>query len=291
MKILYFNRMAAAIGCIVLLGCSGSKNLAVSDWQPQPVVVNGNADDWPQPLRYANSDTKLNYSVSNDDGKLYICIITSDRRTQTKIMMAGLQIRIDAAGKDDTPVTLLYPIPGRVTFPNRSKENDNNNAPHVDRQQMMSEANTLQVSGFPFAKELTELPLINKFGANVATGFASDDRFIYEASIPLENLNLKGKDVGITITVKGVSRDQMPGGGRQAGGAGGGSGGAGGGMRGGAGGMCGGGMGGGGMRGGGGGGGRYGGAGGGGQPGGGNSYQAIFTDQKVSMSIRLADKE
>ena len=279
--ILHLNRRAIIIACIVLLGCSGSKNLAVSDWQSQPIVVDGNADEWQQPLRYANSDTKLNYSISNDDGKLYFCFINSDRREQTKMMMGGIQIRIDAVGKDDTPVTLLYPIPGRITFPDRSKETDsgNTNGPRFDRQQLMSEANTLQVSGFPFAKESTELPLINKFGVNVATSFTTDGRFIYEASIPLDDLKLQGKDVDITIIVKGIPRSQMPNGGRQGGGAGAGSG-----MRGGAGGM-----GGSGMRGGG--GGRYGG--GSGQPGqmgGASPYQAMAVDQKINVSIRLAEK-
>jgi hypothetical protein len=47
-------------------------------------------------------------------------------------------------------------------------------------------------------------------------------------------------------------------------------------------------MGGGGMRGG---GGRYGGGGQGGQASGANPYQAMFADQKIKMSIHLADKQ
>jgi hypothetical protein len=273
MKLLNPNRLTVIISCIVMLGCSGPKSLTSSPWQSKPIVVDGSADEWEQPLRYMNSDTKLNYSVSNDGQKLYFCFISADRRSQIKTIMGGLQIRVEGSDKGKTTTTLLYPIPGRIKFPARPKDGDNS-AQQFDRQQLMMEANSMQVSGFSFAKETTELPLINKYGVNVAATFTTDDRLIYEASIPLQDLQLAGKDVDVTITVKGLPRDQMPKGTGQGGRANGMGSSGGGGMRG-PGGM-GGGMGAGGY---------------GGQMGGGSSYSTAFVDQKMKMTIHLADKE
>lgn len=195
-----------AVIFVVAVGCGGSKNiLASSEWRTQAVVVDGKTDDWQLPLRYANAATGLNYSVSNDDKKMYFCFTTIDRRALAKITMGGLQIQVAAAG--GTPATLTYPIPGTIQpeKPSKNKQDNNNKKKEF---QLSEEATSLQVSGFPFAQATTELPLINKYGVNVGTNFGTD-RFAYEASIPLEGLNFEGKDLEITIILKGMPKSQM----------------------------------------------------------------------------------
>ena len=167
MKHRYSSYMAIAIAAVVAAGCSAPKILARSDWQPQPITVDGSPDDWPQPLRYSNVDTKLAYSISNDNDKLYFCIMTTDRGIQTKIMFGGMQIRVDVPGKDDVPATLLYPIPGRIAFPKKPDPKSTGSPTPIDRQKLMAEANTLQVSGFPFSVDASELPLINKYAVSM----------------------------------------------------------------------------------------------------------------------------
>lgn len=210
MKTYYSTCLAFAAITIISIaaGCSGAKTLATSTWQSQPVVIDGNMDDWQQPLRYANADTRVNYSFTNDGEKLYLCLLTVDRRAQSKIMLGGLQIKIQdaSAGKDEKVATLIYPIGGSITFPKPDKDADPNKRP--DMQQIIGQASSLQVSGFPFAQVETELPLLNKYGVNVAMNFTKDDRLIYEASIPVKDLGLKDKDVSITIILKGMPKDK-----------------------------------------------------------------------------------
>ena len=264
--------LAAAAMVVVAGGCSGSKTLASSEWRSDAVTVDGNPDEWQQPLRYANSATGLSYSISNDNDKIYFCFTTTDGRALRKMTMGGLQIQIEAP--DVSPVTFLYPIPGTIK-PEKNPPKEQPPQKKAGEWQLSEQATSLQVSGFPFAQAATELPLMNKYGANVATHFGKD-RFAYEASIPLEGLNLKGKDLSVTITLKGIPKDQMKSqyNGMQQGGTG--SMGPGGGGRMGMGGY----------------GGGYGGYGGGYGGGGGyrpnSAYTAMFSDQKIKLSMRLA---
>jgi hypothetical protein len=255
MKSRSFSILGTAIIFAVAGGCSASKTIATSEWRSQSVVVDGKPDEWQLPLRYANAATGLNYAISNDDQNLYFCFTTSDRRALAKITMGGLEMQIAAA--DMKPVTLLYPIPGTIKpEKNPPKGQEQNKKPEF---KLSDEANSLQVSGFPFAQAATELPLINKYGVRVGTDFGKD-RFAYEASIPLEGLNLKGKDLSVTIILKGIPKSQKqtnyngmqqgnrtgPGGMRMSGG----------------------------------------------QPnyGGQSSYAAMFSDQKINVSMRLASQ-
>ncbi|MEI9921967.1 MAG: hypothetical protein WDO14_24710 [Bacteroidota bacterium] len=189
-------------------GCGGSKKIpATTEWRAQSVVVDGKTDDWQLPLRYANAATGLNYSISNDDKKLYFCFTTIERRPLAKITMGGLQIQVAASGAD--PAIMTYPIPGTIQPEKGSSKNKQQQQSQNKKEfQLSEEATSLQVSGFPFAKATTELPLANKYGVNVGTEFGKD-RFSYEASIPLEGLNLEGKEISITIVLKGIPKDQM----------------------------------------------------------------------------------
>lgn len=262
MKSLSLSVLAIAIIFAIAVGCSGSKTLVSSEWRSKTIEIDGKMDEWQQPLRYANSATGLSYSIINDDQKLYFCFATSDGRALTKITMGGLQMQVEAPGIK--PVILLYPIPGTIKpEKNQSKDQDQNKK--KSDYKLAEHATSLQVSGFPFAPAPTELPLINKFGVNVATEFGKD-RFAYEASMPLEGLDLKGKDLIVTITIKGIPKSQMQSSfnGMQQGGRTGPGGGYGGGGRG------------------------YGGGYGGGYNNYNAAYASMFSDQKITLSMRLA---
>ncbi|MEJ0034141.1 MAG: hypothetical protein WDO15_29125 [Bacteroidota bacterium] len=205
MKSLYLIALAMAVIFAIAVGCSGAKRvLASSEWRAQTVTVDGNPDDWQQPLRYANIATGLSYSISNDDEKIYFCITTNERRGLAKMTMGGLQLQVEAAGTK--PAYILYPIPGTVKPEKQSKKGQQENK--KKEWQLSEEATSLQVAGFSFAPTVTELPLINKFGANVATNFGKD-RFVYEASFPIADLNLKDKEFNVTIILKGIPKSQM----------------------------------------------------------------------------------
>lgn len=206
MKSRSITSLIALIILAIAGGCGGSKIPATSEWRSKTMIVDGKADEWQQPLRYANSATGLSYSIVNDDEKLYFCFATSDGRALAKIMRGGLQMQVAAPGMQ--PVTLLYPIPGTIRPEKNPPKGQDTGKKNPGDYKLSEHATSLQVSGFPFAQATTELPLMNKFGVSVATEFGKD-RFVYEAAIPLEGLNLKDKDLAVTITLKGIPKSEM----------------------------------------------------------------------------------
>src|SRR4051812_21808289 len=98
---------------------------------------------------------------------MYFFFKNADHRGLGQITMGGLQIAVTAPGAK--PAVLLYPIPGTVKPEKNSPKNQDQNQNKKPDFQLSKDATSLQVSGFPFAQATTELPLINKFGVNVAT--------------------------------------------------------------------------------------------------------------------------
>ncbi len=74
------------------------------------VSVNGNPDEWPQPFRYYEGTTKLQFAFANNTGSLYVCIKVTDAQTQLRLFNSGLNICIDPKGKKKETVVLSFPV-------------------------------------------------------------------------------------------------------------------------------------------------------------------------------------
>jgi len=263
-------------------------------WQTTPVVVDGKLSEWQAPLRFYDTETKLNYVVSNDKENLYICIRAADEKSQLKIMRAGMQIWIDTSGKKNKQVGISFPLSAKT----RTNEDGESHTefkkgekPNVDKwhKKIVDESNEMFLTGFkPPLNGLTARQ--NTSGLNVSVNWDANNIMIYEAVIPFGTFYkpaLLAKDslktFGFSIVVNGItapesnSNNSGGGGGMPGGGGMGGSGS---------------GMGGGGQGGGMGGGGRGGGMGGGGMRGGGGGVPSnpMYETNKFWVKIRLASK-
>lgn len=90
------------IAIAVVIGCSGSKNLTASYWQPslQPTDIKTSG--------YSES-TKLSWLVSNDSANLYIKARTADLKTQMNIAKHGLTVYVDTTGKKKKVCSTTFP--------------------------------------------------------------------------------------------------------------------------------------------------------------------------------------
>ena len=79
-------------------------------WQSKKVKVDGKINEWPNPLRFYNDKSKVNYTITNDRKNLYICMKISDVTAQIKALRGGMEFRIDTMGKKSFPIALIYPI-------------------------------------------------------------------------------------------------------------------------------------------------------------------------------------
>ncbi|HWF44913.1 MAG TPA: hypothetical protein VG537_09750 [Candidatus Kapabacteria bacterium] len=216
------NRKILALPIVVLvagLASCSSGPLYRSQWQPSAVTVDGNASDWQRPLSYYDEDSKLNYTISNDSAKLYLCVEAFDLPTQTKIIRGGLQLWIDTAGSKDEHIGILYPVAATMEPAPREYDARGEN-PTADfdpigrlRKNFLLSQGEIELSGFksPIGGLV---PLHNAFGIEVRIGWDTINNVLnYEAAIPFAAFYRPSlaradslKTFGIKFTVNGVER-------------------------------------------------------------------------------------
>jgi len=94
---------------VVNSGCS-PKLLPDGHFQDTKVVVDGNINDWGLPLRYSNPEYNMQYSVTNDDKNIYVCIYTKDETFKKRILKTGMSICFDPKGEKDKKMSLVFPV-------------------------------------------------------------------------------------------------------------------------------------------------------------------------------------
>jgi len=285
-----------------------------TSWQSKPVVVDGDPSEWFIPLRFYDADTKLNYTLSNDDEKIYLCVRIVDELSQAKVIRNGINIWFDTLAKKNKQCGILFPVPdkGADDYQTDGASTDGDGGGHhrgggsgkhggVDavKKKFLRQANQMQLIGFK--KGIPDyLAPENEYGINVSINWDVNNIMIYEAAIPFKAFYkpaLVAKDslrnFDFSMTIHGFPAPEKKDDGSNSGG-GGGMGGSGGGMGGGmpgGGGMGGGGMGGagrGGMGGGGMGGGR---GGGGGMRGAGSAeVNPMYETKSFWVKVRLSAK-
>ncbi len=172
-----------------------------SSWQKNKITVDGYIPEWPNPLRFYDQESGINYSISNDLQNLYFCCSVSNDFLQTKILRSGLEFGIDTIGKKSFSVSIKYP------FNNASDTDPRNNiapqsgtgstngerAPRSSfKLKLIAEANEILLTGFkPYLGKFVSLSVLNTTGISAAIKI--DDRGImnYEAVIPFSTFYKK----------------------------------------------------------------------------------------------------
>jgi len=105
-----FAQTACYFICILALNsCSSTTYLA--NWQTKPVVADGIPTEWSLPLRYSDSESGLQYCITNDETNLYICLRATEQQAQLKIFNSGLNIYLYPSGKNKDESRIQFPLP------------------------------------------------------------------------------------------------------------------------------------------------------------------------------------
>jgi hypothetical protein len=180
-------------------GCTPKQHIYKSSWQSTQVSIDCNINDWKLPLQFEDQTTKLNYSVSNDNNNLYICIQTDNDATVSGIIQRGLQLWLDTTGRKNHQVGIMCPIPQGKGYSSdnngrhqrtRNSENGQQAPPDTvwQNQQyrlLMESIKQMHISGFKTVPDGL-VNLHDTSGIQLCINLYNYKVFVYEAAIPLK---------------------------------------------------------------------------------------------------------
>jgi len=206
-------------------------SMGQSAWQAKPVTVDGNPTEWSLPLRFSDSKSSLQFTISNDESNIYMAVRATDQQIQMKILIAGMQIWINPDGKFKKTAGIQFPLPGKPD-PKVMNENMHPGMPQGKKPDNMANQFKMQnpkvtLSGF--------LPEYNGTfnvdetkGIKAAINWDSDNNMTYELCVPLNSFYIKDMKLlkenpvlGIMIVVNAIDFGNNPQGGPPGGAAGG----------------------------------------------------------------------
>ncbi|TDX01302.1 hypothetical protein [Dinghuibacter silviterrae] len=176
-----------AFAAAVALLCACARGTAPQGhYQSTPVVADGQAGDWSQPLRFTNPRHTLSFNVTNDARNLYIVVMTRDDRMQRRILRAGMDVFFDPKGKMDKTIDLSYPESNStdpLTFNQDSLYSKN---------ALLAAASVYNTSGFHNVENGQYNPGDKHSPIQVALAFHGDSLLVYEAIVPLYTVLKRG---------------------------------------------------------------------------------------------------
>ena len=105
-------RISCAIfGILAVASCSS--NVYLAGRQTSKVLIDGNPNEWSLPLRYSDSESGLQYTVTNDETTIYICFRANEQALQMRILGSGMEINLYPPGKNKETALVRFPLPAR----------------------------------------------------------------------------------------------------------------------------------------------------------------------------------
>ncbi len=179
-------------------------DLIATKWAKQPVLADGSLKDWPDSLTSYNEETRLHYSLANDETNIYLALKSTSKEDLSKILAGGISFSANIEDKKKDPATVIFPVLDRTPGKNRNVKEQ----PEMEEMQrrVLSRIKDIKVTGF---KEIIDggISLQNSYGIRAAAAFDKDNNLVQEIIIPLSLLNLSssGNDlVTYNIKINGV---------------------------------------------------------------------------------------
>ena len=198
----------------IFFSCS-SKMAPEGHFQQTPVVADGSTDDWKLPLRFTNEKYTFQYNVTNDDKNIYICVLSRDPATQTRILRSGMSIYFDTKGKKNKNISISFPFRKQSgqDYRNRNGNPVYNTSINSRKEEWLLQSDYYSTGGFiniengqfDIADKNSPIHIAMKLNNN-------DSILVYEVVVPVKNifgadLNPKStqKDFSVGLVLSAVS--------------------------------------------------------------------------------------
>jgi hypothetical protein len=177
----------------ILLCASCSHTLAPEGhFQQTPITVDGNTNDWTLPLRFSNESYTLQYSVTNDDTNLYVCVLTSSETTLLRVLRAGMTLYFDPKGEKNKDFSIAFPIrkqPDPSSYGNRNGNPITYTDSKERKENLLQQSDYYNTTGFLNIENGQFAVSDIKNGIRLAMKLNNDDSvLVYEVAVPLKNI-------------------------------------------------------------------------------------------------------
>jgi hypothetical protein len=171
----------------LMLSCGSSKVIR-NTFQKNPLVIDGKSNDWKDTLQY-DSNSKIWYSVTNDNDFLYLRLMFVDETLQRKIRMLGLTVWFDTTASRKKTFGIGFPVArtpdqeGGVEMRSRRGENNGRNF----GEGIPLEMQDVEVFGYNDKKDYRKY-IYSESPFKPVTGRGEFNSMTYELAVPLKEI-------------------------------------------------------------------------------------------------------
>ena len=183
--------------CLKTLSAQSLPNIQTQSVRlPADTKIDGKLSEWPEFLQAYNKATRLEYTMANDDKKLYLAIRSKDKSTTSKILLGGISFSLGTSNTayKDTVITLpatnsayTYSPEGRRTA---NFKISSGTAEILNSIEQLKEIKVLRFKGI----QDSILSIYNKYGISSKLAYFNET-LVLELAIPLDLIGIN-KDPG-----------------------------------------------------------------------------------------------
>jgi hypothetical protein len=196
--------LGSLLSTLLLTSCS-HKLAPSGNYQTTPVVADGVPDEWKLPLRFSNESYTLQYTVTNDNKNIYICILSRDEATQLRMLRNGMSVCFDPKGEKNKNISIAFPIrkqPEPDAYRNRSGNPITAADMKSRKEQLLLQSDYYNTIGFQHIENGQYALKDNKSDIQVAMKLNNEDSLlVYEAIVPIKDV------LGADLSPKSESRN------------------------------------------------------------------------------------
>ena len=237
-NILKFTKIALNTFCFMVSSLTVTQAQKLNDVQDvsvwaSGVKVDGKHNEWENKFKAMNKSTNLTYTLANDAKNLYLAIQSKDATNNSKILLGGISLTVNPSGKknDKEGFKVIYPVvarrrPGGAPgggattgvrlqggpggggfgrFQDMSPMQRDSMQRAIARTQLVG-AKEIKVFGFKNIPD-SLISIYNEYSIKTIASISDEGVFMYEASIPLELLEMsadKPKEFSYNIKLNGL---------------------------------------------------------------------------------------
>jgi len=239
-NILKFTKIAVSTFCLIATTLTVAKAQKLNDIQEgsvwaSAIKVDGKLNEWENNFKANNKSTNLTYTLANDAKNLYLAIQSKNVTNNNKIMLGGITLTVNPAGKksDKDGFKVIYPVINRQRRPGggggagggatagartqggpgggfgRFQDMTPTQRDSLQRaiaRTQLASAKEIKVFGF---KDIPDslISIYNEYSIKTIASISDAGVFMYEVSIPLELLEMsadKPKEFSYNIKINGL---------------------------------------------------------------------------------------